>query len=305
MKRYWVQWGERYLYHPSLIQKILAIVLLPLSWIYCLLAYIRYKRSSPKSFGIPIVSIGNLTVGGSGKTPVVMELARLFEKPAIVLRGYGRQSKGMVVVKYKSTILCDVIRSGDEAMLYAESLPNATVIVSEIRERGIAEAMSMGCDVVLLDDGYGKHSIEKLDLVIAVPTQNPYCLPSGAYRERLWKGKNSMILMEKVAFKRSVSVKNPTEKMVLVTAIARPERLDPFLPEVMEKIYFEDHHFFTQGELEMIVERTGATSLLVTSKDYVKMSSYKKLNFSILELSIELNETIITTVKDYVNAAKN
>jgi len=268
-------------------------------------AYVRYRRSVPKSLGIPVVSIGNLTLGGSGKTPVVIELAKHFEKPAIVLRGYGRQSRGMVVVKYKSTILCDVIRSGDEAMLYAEYLENATVIVSEIRERGIAEAASMGCEVVLLDDGYGKHSIEKLDLVIAVPTTNPYCLPAGPYRERLWSSKEAIVLMEKVAFQRSVSIKNPTEKMVLVTAIARPERLDPYLPEVSEKIYFEDHHFFTQGELEMIVERTGATSLLVTSKDLVKMSTYKKLNLSILELSITLDEALITTVKDYVNAAKN
>jgi tetraacyldisaccharide-1-P 4'-kinase len=55
----------------------------------------------------------------------------------------------------------------------------------------------------------------------------------------------------------------------------------------------------------MIVERTGATSLLVTSKDLVKMSAYKKLNLSILELSITLDEALITTVKDYVNAAKN
>ena len=303
MKRFWVLWGERYLYNPSLIQKILSVLLLPLSWIYCFGAYIRYRRSTPKSLGIPVVSIGNLTVGGSGKTPVVIEMAKLFEKPAIVLRGYGRKSQGMVVVKDKSTILCDVIRSGDEAMLYAQTLASATVIVSEIRERAIAEAASMGCDVVLLDDGYGKHSIKKLDLVIAVPTPNPYCLPSGPYRERLWRGKNSMILMERVAFQRSVSVKNPTEKMVLVTAIARPERLDPFLPEVVEKIYFEDHHYFTQGELELIVERTGATSLLVTSKDLVKISSYKKFNFSVLELSIKLDETLITAVKEYVYAA--
>jgi len=305
LKRFWVAWGERYLYNPSLIQKILSVLLLPLSWIYCLLAYIRYLRSRPKSFGIPVVSVGNLIVGGSGKTPIVVELAKHFEKPAIVLRGYGRQSRGMVVVKDKSTILCDVIKSGDEAMLYAQLLDSAMVIVSEIRERAIAEAASMGCDVVLLDDGYGKHSIEKLNLLIAVPTPNPYCLPSGAYREKLWNSKKVIVMMERVDFKRSVTLKNPTEKMVLVTAIARPQRLDPFLPEVIEKVYFEDHHFFTQGELEMIVERTGATSLLVTSKDLVKMSSYKKLNISVLELSIELNETIITTVKDYVNAAKN
>lgn len=305
MKRFWVLWGERYLYNPSLFQKILSVLLLPLSWIYCFGAYIRYRRTKPKSPGIPVISIGNLTVGGSGKTPVVTEMAKLFDRPAIVLRGYGRQSKGMVVVKDKTTILCDVIRSGDEAMLYAESLPSATVIVSEIRERGIAEAKAMGCEVVLLDDGYGKHAIEKLDLVIGVPTPNPYCLPSGAYRERLWKGKNSMILMERVAFVRSVHVKNPTPKMVLVTAIARPERLDQYLPEVAEKIYFEDHHFFTQGELELIIERTGATSLLVTTKDLVKMSSFKKINFSVLELSIKLDESLIRTVKEYVHATQN
>ncbi|MGA9047003.1 tetraacyldisaccharide 4'-kinase [Sulfuricurvum sp.] len=304
MKRFWVQWGEGYLYHPSWVQKILSFFLLPLSWLYCWIAYLRYRRSVPKSFGIPVVSVGNLTVGGSGKTPVVIELAKQFDKPAIVLRGYGRKSHGMVVVKDKSTILCDVIKSGDEAMLYAQLLPHATVIVSEIRERGIAEAASMGCEVVLLDDGYGKHSIDKLDLVIDVVTPNRFCLPSGAYREKLWSDKRVVMLQEGRTFKRSVTIQNPTEKMVLVTAIARPQRLDPFLPEVIEKVYFEDHHFFTQGELEMIVERTGATSLLVTSKDLVKMSSFK-LNISVLELSIELNETIITTVKDYVNAAKN
>jgi tetraacyldisaccharide 4'-kinase len=304
LKRFWVQWGERYLYNPSLIQKILSLLLLPLSWIYCLLAYIRYLRSRPKSFGIPVVSVGNLIVGGSGKTPIVIELARHFEKPAIVLRGYGRKSKGMVVVKDKTTILCDVSRSGDEAMLYAKSLPSAMVIVSEIRERAIAEAISMGCSVVFLDDGYGKHSIEKLDLVIAVPTPNPFCLPSGAYRERLWRGKKAIVVMERVAFQRSVSIKNPTERMVLVTAIARPERLNPYLPEGIEKVYFEDHHFFVQGELERIIKQYDATSLLVTSKDFVKMSSFK-LNFSLLDLSVVLDETLISTVKEYVYAKKD
>lgn len=269
-----------------------------------MIAYLRYRRSVPKSFGIPVVSIGNLTVGGSGKTPVVIELAKHFAKPAIVLRGYGRKSRGMVVVKDKSTILCDVIKSGDEAMLYAQSLANATVIVSEIRERGIAEAKAMGCEVVLLDDGYGKHSIDKLDLLIDVETPNRFCLPSGAYRERLWKNKSVLMVIEGRSFTRSVNVQNPTSNMVLVTGIARPERLDPYLPIVSEKVYFEDHHFFNQWELEAIVERTGATSLLVTSKDFVKMSSFN-LKLSILELSIELDEVLIKTVKEYTDAKKD
>lgn len=304
MKRWFVQWGEGYLYAPSLIQKILSFLLLPLSWLYCLIAYVRYRQSRPKFMGIPVISVGNLTVGGSGKTPVVIELAKQFEKPAIVLRGYGRKSHGMVVVKDKSTVLCDVIKSGDEAMLYAMSLPNATVIVSEIRERGIAEAVSMGCEVVLLDDGYGKHRIDKLDLVIDVQTPNRFCLPSGAYREKLWSDKQVIMLYEGKSFKRSVNVQNPTAKMVLVTAIARPERLDPYLPETIEKVYFEDHHFFTPWELEAIMERTGATSLLVTSKDFVKMSSMN-LNLSVLELSLELDETLIKIVKEYADAKKD
>jgi tetraacyldisaccharide 4'-kinase len=304
LKRWLIRWGEEYLYAPSLCQKILSFVLLPISWIYCLIAYIRYRQSRPKFMGIPVVSIGNLSVGGSGKTPVVIELAKHFEKPAIVLRGYGRQSRGMVVVKDKSTILCDVIKSGDEAMLYAETLSNATVIVSEIRERGIAEAKAMGCEVVLLDDGYGKHSLDKLDLVIEVETPNHFCLPSGAYREKLWHDKKVIMLYEGKSFQRSVCVQNPTSKMVLVTAIARPERLDLYLPDVIEKVYFEDHHYFSQWELEAILERTGATSLLVTQKDFVKMSSFN-LNLSIMELSIELDGELIKTVKEYVDAKKD
>jgi tetraacyldisaccharide 4'-kinase len=303
VKRFFTRWGEGYLYDPSLTQKILSFLLLPLSWLYCLGAYLRYRRSIPQYLGIRVVSVGNLTVGGSGKTPLVIELARHFAKPAIVLRGYGRQSRGMVVVKDRD-ILCDISQSGDEAMLYATALAHAVVIVSEVRERGIAEAKAMGCDVVLLDDGYGKHAIEKLDLVIDVKTPNRFCLPSGPYREWLWRGKKVVRVQEGISFIRSVSVSNPTKRMVLVTAIARPERLDSYLPEVAEKIYFEDHHFFTRGELEAIVERTGATSLLVTQKDFVKMASFN-LNLSVMELSLNVDGRLIEGVKEYVNAKKD
>lgn len=303
MKRWFVRWGEQYLYNPSIAQKILSVLLIPFSFLYCLIGSIRYRRSLPHDLGIPVVSVGNLTVGGSGKTPLVIELAKHFAKPAIVLRGYGRMSKGMVVVK-DHDILCDVAVSGDEAMLYAISLPHAVVIVSERRERGIAEALSMGCSMVFLDDGYGKHSIQKLDIVIDVPTPTPFCLPSGPYREMIWRGKQVVKVKENDHFRRKVSIRNPTKKMVLVTAIARAERLDPYLPEGIEKIYFEDHHFFTQGELEEILAQSGADSLLVTQKDFVKISSYK-LNLSVMELSITLDEMLIRTVKEYVNAAQN
>ena len=88
--------------------------------------------------------------------------------------------------------------------------------------------------------------------------------------------------------------------MVLVTAIARAERLDPYLPEVTEKVYFEDHHYFTKAELESILQRTGAQSLLVTLKDYVKIRKFD-LPVSLMDLRLELSEAFSQAVDTYVS----
>lgn len=304
MKRLATFWIEGYFYRPSALQKILSYLLYPITLLYCLLAWIRYLASTPKDFGIPIVSVGNLTVGGSGKTPLVSALCGCFEKPAVVLRGYGRESRGLVVVRDTKGIVCDVSQSGDEAMLYAHTLPHAIVIVSEKRDAAIMMAKSFGCEVVFLDDGYGKHTIQKLDLVIRVDTPNHFCLPSGPYRERLWNGKKVVMVDEDRSFFRHVHVEKGTEKMVLVTAIARPQRLDPYMPEVVDKIYFEDHHVYTKEELEAILTRTGATSLLVTQKDFVKIALFN-LPISLLALDLEVNPDLIKTVREYVHAKKD
>ncbi|MDQ1297618.1 MAG: tetraacyldisaccharide 4-kinase [Campylobacterota bacterium] len=304
MKRLITFWVEGYFYRPSRLQKLLSFLLYPLSLLYCFAAWIRYVLSTPKDFGIPIVSVGNLTVGGSGKTPLVSALCALYEKPAIVLRGYGRDSKGLVVVRDANGIACDISQSGDEAMLYAQTLSHAVVIVSEKRQSAIELAKLMGCEAVFLDDGYGKHSIQKLDLVIDVETPNAFCLPSGPYRERLWSGKNVIMVDENRSFVRHVEVQNATPKMALVTAIARPQRLDPYLPKVVDKIYFEDHHFFTREELEAILKQTGSSSLLVTQKDFVKIAPFN-LPISLLELSLVLNPELIDTVREYVHAKKD
>jgi len=260
---------------------------------------LRFTSKKAHDFKIPIVSVGNLTVGGSGKTPIVTALASRYKDVAIVLRGYGRKSEGLVVVSDGQQILTNVDVSGDEAMLYANVLPKAVVIVSEKRELAIEKAKELGCQLLFLDDGYNKHQIKKLDILINVKTTNNFCLPSGPYRERLWKGKAALVIEEEREFKRSVKLIDETEKMVLVTAIARAERLDPYLPDVVEKIYFEDHHFFTKEELVAILERTGAESLLVTLKDYVKIRTFD-LPLSLMELSLELDEGFVAEVDNYI-----
>jgi tetraacyldisaccharide 4'-kinase len=299
LKQFLTLWGERYFYAPNLFQKLLSLLLWPLSLLYCAMMKLRYKSKRAHDFKIPIISVGNLTVGGSGKTPIVSSLAARYENVAIVLRGYGRKSKGMIVVSDGKKVLVDVATGGDEAMLYANALSHAVVIVSEKRERGIEKAKEMGCTLVFLDDGYNKHQIKKLDILIEVKSKNNFCLPAGPYRERLWRGKNALVIQEDREFKRNVKLIDATDKMVLVTAIARAERLDPYLPKVIEKVYFEDHHYFTKRELEAILERTAAESLLMTLKDYVKIRQFN-LPVSLLELSLELSDRFVTQVDTYV-----
>ena len=260
---------------------------------------LRYRSKKPLDLGIPVISVGNLTVGGSGKTPIVSALAARYENVAVVLRGYGRKSEGLIVVSDGKKVLVSVDDSGDEAMLYANVLSHAVVIVSEKREPAIEKAKEMGCEVVFLDDGYNKHQIKKLDILIEVETKNNFCLPSGPYRERLWSSKEAVVIQEEREFKRKVQLLDVTDKMVLVTAIARAERLDPYLPDVLEKVYFADHHFFTKEELEGILKRTEATSLLVTLKDYVKIRKFD-LPISLMELTLELDDDFVNTVDNYV-----
>ena len=143
MKQKIILWIEDYLFFPNYFQKILSYLLLPLSFLYIFIIFIKRVTSSKIDFGIPIISIGNLTVGGSGKTPITIELAKNIKDVCVILRGYGRASKGLFVVSLNGKIKVDVNISGDEAMLLATSLKNATVIVSEDRVLGINKAKEL------------------------------------------------------------------------------------------------------------------------------------------------------------------
>lgn len=302
-KRRLYAWGERYMYRPSLFDRLLAFLLLPLSLAYTALAILRRLWATPRSFDIPVVSIGNLTLGGSGKTPLTIALASSYSKAAIVLRGYGRTSKGMHVVSRWGALACDVHQSGDEAMLYAKMLPNALVIVSEIRAQGIIEAKSLGAEVVFLDDGFGKADIEKFDILIrpTPPPALPFCLPSGPYREPAWfYNYADMILEEGKEFHRNVRVDNPTNTMVLVTAIANPERLKPFLPQGIVASYaFPDHYMYTKEELVTLLKNHRASSLLVTQKDAVKLEAFN-LPLSLLLLTLDVSPLVHHNIKTYI-----
>lgn len=142
----------------------------------------------------PVVSIGNITVGGSGKTPTVELAARsllaLGARPAVVSRGYGRRSRGVAVVADGEGVKLDARAAGDEPLLLAERLPGVPVVVGENRfQAGRVAVERCGATVVLLDDGFQNLTVAK-DLEIVVvngrsPWGNHRLFPRGALREPL------------------------------------------------------------------------------------------------------------------------
>jgi len=301
-KRKIYAFAQEYFYSPNLWQKCLAIALLPLSWIYCAGVILKSKFSKTLDFGIPVISIGNLTLGGSGKTPLGIAILNEFEGGFVVLRGYGRASKGLVKVAISGEILTDVKTSGDEAMEYAKSVKNANVIVSENRDIAINEAKKMGAKYVLLDDGFGKFHIKKFNVLIR-PSAKPYfdfVLPSGAYRyPSKFYAKADYVVKEGEDFTRASEIINQTSKMVLVTAIANPQRLEPYFSLCVGREIYPDHYAFSRDELAEILARYGATSLLVTRKDAVKMEEFG-LPLSVIALKTTLADKFKRIIKEKI-----
>ena len=162
-------------------------------------------------------------------------------------------------------------------------------------------AKVLGAKIVRFDDGFRHRSIAKFDILIR-PTPEPpndRLLPAGCYRlpKRAYDLAD-FVAIEGVDFCRATSLTNPTDRMVLVTAISRPERLDPFLPPVLARYAYPDHSFFDTRELAAIVQRHNATSLLVTRKDAVKLDGCN-LPLTILEQSITLGDKLIDAIERF------
>ena len=234
-----------------------------------------------------------MIVGGSGKTPITLELAKRYNNVAIVLRGYKRESKGLVVVSLKGEIQTDTKRSGDEAMLYATTLKNSTVIVSEDRVKAIKKAKDLGAKIIFLDDGFSKFSIKKFDILLK-PNQKllPFSLPSGAYRfPPFFYRYANLVLEEEKDFIREVEIENPTKNMIFLTAISKPDRLNRYLPKNIVKITLPDHSDFSQEFIDNLIKKYNPTSILTTTKDEVKLKKYN-LALSILRLKIRFTKEI-------------
>jgi tetraacyldisaccharide 4'-kinase len=187
---------ERWLGQVWIGRRPLASLLLwPLSlgwWIGSALHRAAYGiglRSTVRA-GVPVIAVGNLTVGGAGKTPVTLALAtRLIadgRKVAVVSRGYGRRSRGVVIVADGQAVRATADDGGDEPLWLARREPRLIVVVGERRAEAAATAMDLGADLVILDDGlshYGlAHTVEVVVIDDGRRLGNGRLLPAGPLR---------------------------------------------------------------------------------------------------------------------------
>ncbi|MDF3028781.1 MAG: Tetraacyldisaccharide 4-kinase [Fluviicola sp.] len=275
------------------------IVLLPFSWLYGLVVSIRnwfYNIGLFKSQPIQGASIciGNITVGGTGKSPLTAYIANLFkaERPVILSRGYGRKTQGLHIANSQST----ASEIGDEPMMYWTNFNHQIpVIVAEKRQIGVDWIRKNNEDsLILLDDAF-QHRAVKAGLNILLmtydrPVFSDFVFPAGNLREPragmkradlalVTKCPDGLTENDKLPFRKKIPLEQdriffsevvygtlkglfgaiwePFDQIILVTGIARPEPLYRFLAENhrVEALKFPDHHSFTREDIQQIQQK--------------------------------------------------
>jgi tetraacyldisaccharide 4'-kinase len=173
-------------------------LLAPLGWIYGASADLRnaaFDRGilCVEDAGVPVISVGNITAGGSGKTPLVEHIVRRLAArgaaPCVISRGYARESRGVIVVADGRAVRVDAREGGDEPVQIAHACPGVRVVVGERRVDAARVAVDqLGADVLVMDDGFQHRYLRRsLDIVVIDGRSDPFrdrLLPAGMLRER-------------------------------------------------------------------------------------------------------------------------
>lgn len=297
---------------------ILRKILVPFALLYGMVMLLRnflydIKAFKSSSFQLPVICVGNLSVGGTGKSPMIEYLLTLLisnYKTATLSRGYGRDSSGFHLLDGTET--AEMV--GDEPLQFKSKFKRAIIAVDEKRTRGISLLQSK-CfpDMILLDDAFQHRKVEA-GLNILLTTYNAlyiddFILPTGNLREPasgagrahiivVTKCPKNMPVKKQVAIRKRLKLKNyqklffsyieysnkvysakprklissiSDEKITLVTGIANPQPLCDYLDQLhidFEHLKFPDHHTFSKGDLNQIME---APLVLTTEKDFMRL----------------------------------
>ena len=308
--------------------KFLRILLFPFSIVYGLLLFLRNKLYdwrifSSTEFDIPIISVGNLSVGGTGKTPHIEYLIRLLSPEffiATLSRGYGRKTKGFILADSHS-LSADI---GDEPLQFKKKFTAVPVAVDEKRVRGVKKIISLYPTIqsILLDDAFQHRSIKPgLSIVLTDFSKlflNDFMLPTGSLREfRSGIKRADIIIVTKcpevllpIERKRLIAEINPLPHQNIFFSIIKYGEFIPLSGDSVNpfsKAYYFEHNY-------SIVLFTGIANTIPLEyylKDHVKTIVPVKFpdhhTFTINDLAAvkkifdniaSANKIILTTEKD-------
>ncbi len=303
----------------------------PLSWLYGVGVNFRnwlYDRKilKQKKFDIPVICVGNITVGGTGKTPHIEYLIRLLSpryKVAVLSRGYKRKSRGFQIVEVNSKVR----DAGDEPLQIKKKFPSVLVVVDKNRVNAIEKMLTFDedkrPDVVLLDDGYQHRNVQPSLSILLVDSNRPVyedkLLPSGLLREPL-KGKNraSIVLVTKchpdlqpIDFRIYSNGLDLFPFQSLYFTTLDYEEIKPVFPELNDEQLelnnlLKKHIFLVTGiaSPEPLVRKLELKTYNLYTKFFPDHHNFTKRDIeSITEMVDEVNEdnkVILTTEKDAV-----
>ncbi len=296
---------------------ILTIIFLPISLIVRLFIFFKKKLTKARELNIPIICVGNIYIGGTGKTPlsisIANELFKIGKNPAIVKKFYKDHSDEHELIKN-----------------YFSKL-----ILNKDRTLGVLNAANDGHDSVILDDGFQDYKIKKnLNILCFNSKQevgNGHVFPSGPLRESLNAVKEAKIIVingRKIPdFEKKILNINPkitfyyseykiidinvfkNKKLLAFAGIGNPENFFKLIIEnkldLVEKKVFPDHYDFNKDELTNLIEKANKNNfqIVTTEKDFFRIKKYnlEKINCLRVELNIKNKKTLIDEITKIYN----
>ncbi len=306
---------------------MLKYLLYPLTIIYYLLSELNRLLTKSTKLYKPVISIGNITWGGSGKTPMTIEVAEyilsLGKMPVILSRGYARKnsSRRNVVVRDTNKILADISVSGDEPYMMAQ-LVKCPIIVGADRIRSVSFAKQFNPDVFILDDGFQHWKLQRDLDIVCVNSLNPFgngmTIPSGILRER-----KSALKRAKLVALTNCNLVNEDKLNSVKKEIVRITRELPIetscknyeIVNMSDNSKIEDIEDFRRNDRFVAVSAIGSPDNFINTvsglglkiKEEIIFSDHHKYvtkNISDVINNLAGNEVIITTAKDAVKISE-
>ncbi|MEQ1491592.1 MAG: tetraacyldisaccharide 4'-kinase [Terricaulis sp.] len=278
---------------------VLKALLTPVSWAYAAVAAHRQRTTISRHASVPVICIGNFTVGGAGKTPISRAIrAKLGPHAHTLSRGYGGRAIGPLRV----TPDMEASEVGDEPLLHAR---DGAAWVSRDRFAGALAAAQAGAHVIIMDDGFQNPALAKdLNIIAVDPAYgvgNGQVFPAGPLRERLNAGlarADAIVMLHNTwsedtpeqpgwlnAFRKPVLQaavspigEAPSGTLIAFAGLARPEKffdtLEAVGADVADVVPYPDHHPYTEDDLNWLAQMADerGAKLITTEKDAARLA---------------------------------